>query len=121
MAADKTGNPLTQAECSTVFISCVIHSLALRLGHRNDHTYDETSIGACRNSLSSPIFFWLILFVGSLPFFNFYEYLGSMCVQNICTNTVSEPGDMLCRMTVHFGGTAAGTPNINTDVNLMCG
>ena len=37
-----------------------------------------------------------------------------MSVQNVCTNTIPEPGDMLCRMTGHFIGTAAGTPSINT-------
>jgi len=47
----------------------------------------------------------------------FDEYLGRTCVRNVCTNTVSEPGDMLCLMTGHFIGTAAGTPDINTYVN----
>lgn len=37
-----------------------------------------------------------------------------MSVQNVCTNTIPELCDMVCRMTGHFIGTAAGTPSINT-------
>jgi hypothetical protein len=31
------------------------------------------------------------------------------------TNTISEVGDMLWRVTVHFIGTDVGTPNINNN------
>jgi len=37
MAVDKTQNTITQAEGPTVFISIILHSLALRLGRRNGH------------------------------------------------------------------------------------
>jgi len=117
MVVDKTGNPITHAECSTVFISCKLHSLTLRLGRRKGHTYDETSNSASHNSAPS-VSFCLFNFVGgSLTLFALHEYLGSVCVRNVCTNTVSEPCDMLCRITGTFIRTAFGTPNINTYVN----
>jgi hypothetical protein len=66
-----------------------------------------------RPQLASCLVIWL---VDRLPFMYFCEHLGGMCVQNLCSDTVSELGDMLCCMTGHFIGTA-GTRNFNIYAN----
>jgi hypothetical protein len=38
MAADKKAKPINQSEGSNMFISCTLHSLALRLECMNEHT-----------------------------------------------------------------------------------
>ena len=117
MAIDKTGNLVTQTECSTLFISCTLHSLALRLGPGKAIPTTKRQL-ALVATLRPQIVFCLVDFDWwFLPFLHFYEYLGSMCVRNVCTSTVSEPGDMLCRVTGHFIGTAAELQNINIYVN----
>jgi hypothetical protein len=51
--------------------------------------------------------------VGRLHLLHYYEDLGSMSVQNVYTDRISELGDLLWRMTGKFIGNIAGTPNVN--------
>jgi hypothetical protein len=90
MSADNTVNPLPPAECFTMFIKFLHQSPELRLGRTNIQKYEEKSTSASRNSTPSISF----CLVGRLLFLHYNADLDSISVENLCTNTISELGDL---------------------------